>query len=166
MILKIRNISIGSVIFRISVRCIILENNLSEKIQLEMNQTFPQKKTLKICFLTMCFDVNCSCVDANKATLCKTSANKTAPPRNSDTSLYCMGLRTKITETKNELEEQNINQCKQTEDVQDDDVFFSNVTNELYTQMRGILCRFHNRMICNRIFTVGSDPTLQRVDPN
>lgn len=138
MILKIRNISIGSVIFRMSVRCIILENNLSEKIQLEMNQTFPQKKTLKICFLTMCFDVNCSCVDANKATLCKTSANKTAPPRNSDTSLYCMGLRTKITETKNEL----------------------------YTQMRGILCRFHNRMICNRIFTVGSDPTLQRVDPN
>lgn len=142
---------------------LILENNLSDKTQHEMYQTFPQKKTLEICFLTMCFDVNCSCVDANKATFWKTSANKTAPPRNSDTSLYCMVLRTKINEAKNEPEKQNINQCKQTKDVQDDYVSFSNVTME---QMRGILCRFQNRMICNRIFTVGSDPTLQRVDPN
>lgn len=65
MIIKIHNVSIRCIIFKNSARCLISENDLSEKKQHGIDKS--RIKTL--CFLTICFDVSCSCEYAKKIPL-------------------------------------------------------------------------------------------------
>lgn len=146
MILKIRNVSIGCFLFKNSDCSLISAKNLSQNTQRGIDQTHPRKNTLEICFLTTCFDVNCSCVD--KATSLSSTRDTNTILKTSDTSLNCMILNTRINESRNEQEKQNIiTQFKQTEGVKDDNVSLPNAT----MQKRGMLGRFHNWMSCNRI---------------
>lgn len=98
-----------------------------------------RKKTFKLCFLTMCFDINCSCVEAKKdtCTSLSNSTDKNNTLRTSDTSLNCMIFNRRINEANHELE-------KTTQDIQTDDVKDDVVSppNEALTEMRGMPRRF------------------------
>lgn len=124
MIIKIHNVSIRCIIFKNSARCLISENDLSEKKQHGIDKS--RIKTL--CFLTICFDVSCSCEYAKKDT--STGRNNTLTT--SDSSLSCVIFNRRINEANNELENRN---TPQTEGVKDDNVSFAN---EAFTQKRGM----------------------------
>lgn len=122
MILKILSVCIRCIIFNNLVSCFISANNLSQNTQCGIDQTSLLTKTFELCFLTMCFDVKCSCVDAKKDTCSLNTRLRTG-----ETTLNCMIFNTRINETKNGQEKQN--------DV----------------QKRGMLCRLYNKMKFNRI---------------
>lgn len=128
MILKILSVCIRCIIFNNLVSCFISANNLSQNAQCGIDQTSLLTKTFELCFLTMCFDVKCSCVDAKKDTCSlNTTADGNTRLRTGETTLNCMIFNTRINETKNGQEKQN--------DV----------------QKRGMLCRLYNKMKFNRI---------------
>lgn len=83
-----------------------------------------RKKTLELCFLTVCFDVNCSCVNA--------TTNINPDLRLGDTSLHCKILNTRMNEAKNELEKQNATQK----------------TGMLH------VCRLYNRLVLRKLLCV------------
>lgn len=93
--------------FNNSVRNLISANNISQNTQRGTDQTPPRKRTLEMCFLTTCFDVNCSCVDAKEATSLSSTSNKITRLGTVYESFHCMILNTRINGTKNELEKQN-----------------------------------------------------------
>lgn len=140
MIPKTRNVSIGCTIFKNSVRTLISANNFSKNTHRKIDQS--GKKTFKLCFLTMCFDVNCSCNDANKdtCTSMSTTTDENTTLRTGDTSLHCMIFNRRIIEAKNEVEKRTTTQYTQTENVKDNNNSF---TNQAFTKKRGMLCRFH-----------------------
>nr|XP_034308258.1 uncharacterized protein LOC117683264 [Crassostrea gigas]XP_034308259.1 uncharacterized protein LOC117683264 [Crassostrea gigas] len=83
-------------------------NNLSQNTQCGIDQTSLLTKTFELCFLTMCFDVKCSCVDAKKDTCSlNTTADGNTRLRTGETTLNCMIFNTRINETKNGQEKQN-----------------------------------------------------------
>lgn len=57
----------------------------------------------------MCFDVNCSCVDAKKdtCTSMSTSTDKNATLTTGDTSLKCMIFNRRINEAKKDVKDNN-----------------------------------------------------------
>lgn len=111
MILKIRNFAIGCKLF---FKILILANTSSQNTQHGIHQTPPRKRTLELCFLTACFDVTCSCVDAEKdtRTSLNTTSDKNTRLRTGHTSLHCMILNPRINGAKKKLEKQNTTQKK------------------------------------------------------
>lgn len=76
MILSIPNVYIWCIMFNNSVRNLISAKNISQNTQRGTDQTPPLKRTLEMCFLRTCFDVNCTCVDAKKATYLSSTTDK------------------------------------------------------------------------------------------
>lgn len=123
MILKIYNVSIRCIIFKNSARCLISANSLSEQ-----NQHGKDKYQIKtLCFLTICFDVNCSCANPKKDSCTSTDRNETLTT--SDVSLSCMIFNRRINEGNIERN------TTQTEDVKNDNV---SCANEAFTQKGGM----------------------------
>lgn len=58
----------------------------------------------------MCFDINCSCVDAKKDTCTSVNISKDKSLKTGDTCLHCMILNQRINVAKNKREKQNLNQ--------------------------------------------------------
>lgn len=83
----------------------------------------------------MCFDVNCSCVDAKKdtCTSMSTSTDKNATLTTGDTSLKCMIFNRRINKAKNEIEQTT--QCTHTEYVKDNN---GSLSNEALTKTKGM----------------------------
>lgn len=111
---------LGCIIFKYSIRNLNSANNT----QCGRDQASPRKKTLELCFRTMCFDVDCSCnfPKADECTSTKTTTVNNTPLRIGDSCLNCMVLNTRMNGTKHELE-----------------------------KLRGMLyvCRLYNRMVFN-----------------
>lgn len=123
MILKISSVSIGCIMLNNLVSCLISANTLSQNTQCGIGLL---TKTFKLCFLTMCYDVNCACVGAKKETFTSlnTTTEKNTNLNPSDAPLICTIFNTRINETKNR---------------------------QTAVQTRGMLCRLNNRMKFNRI---------------
>lgn len=65
----------------------------------------------------MCFDIDCSCVDAEKDTCIST--DKSTRLRTGDTCLNCIILNPRINVAKNKLEKQNVTQQSTTMDIKE-----------------------------------------------